>query len=64
MIAVDEWAWFTYVWIAFAAMMLLAAVAVLVWAIRSGQFRRQDRARYLPLDSPPPQEKDEGDKLE
>jgi nitrogen fixation-related uncharacterized protein len=45
-------------WLAFTALMLVAVAAVLWWAIRSGQFRRQDRARYLPLDGPPPEEKD------
>jgi hypothetical protein len=53
MMAVSEWQWFPYVWITFTVLMLAAVAAVLIWAIRSGQFRRQDRARYLPLDAPP-----------
>lgn len=37
-------------WCVVAALALLAAVAVLVWAVRSKQFSDQDRARYLALD--------------
>jgi nitrogen fixation-related uncharacterized protein len=36
------------------AVMLAAVIAGVVWAARAGQFRDQDRARYLPLVSPPP----------
>jgi cbb3-type cytochrome oxidase maturation protein len=42
---------FIAVWIAFAVVMLLAIVAVLVWAIRSRQFADQDHAARLPLES-------------
>ena len=44
------------VWVAFAAMALAGAIAVLVWAVRSGQFADQDRARHLPLTSGIPAE--------
>jgi nitrogen fixation-related uncharacterized protein len=39
------------VWIAFSGVALAGILAVLVWAVRSGQFGDQDRARYLPLES-------------
>jgi len=52
---------FIMLWVAFAVVMLLAIVAVLVWAIRSRQFADQDRAARLPLESgipaEPPQSK-------
>ncbi len=38
------------VWVAFAAVATAGVVAVFIWAVRSGQFRNQDRARRLPLD--------------
>ncbi|RPI60869.1 MAG: hypothetical protein EHM48_06545 [Planctomycetaceae bacterium] len=38
-------------WVVFSALALLAVIAVFVWAIRTRQFRNQDRARYLALDS-------------
>jgi nitrogen fixation-related uncharacterized protein len=44
------------VWVAVAALSLLAVTAVLVWAVRSGQFSRQDHCRYLPLESGIPQD--------
>lgn len=37
------------VWLVFTSLALVAMVAVLVWAVRHGQFARQDRARHLPL---------------
>jgi cbb3-type cytochrome oxidase maturation protein len=58
------------VWITFAVIMLAGIIALLVWAVRSGQFQDQDRARRLPLDSgipgapkeaPPPARKDASD---
>jgi nitrogen fixation-related uncharacterized protein len=39
------------VWIVFSALVLAGVVAVLVWAVRSGQFSQQDMARRLPLES-------------
>ena len=38
-----------YLWITFTVMAVLGIAAVLVWAVRSGQFSDQDRARRLPL---------------
>jgi nitrogen fixation-related uncharacterized protein len=45
-----------FLWVAFAAVALAGIVAVIVWAVRSGQFANQDRARYLPLESGIPDE--------
>ena len=45
------------VWIVFAGVVLAGVAAVLVWAVRSGQFSHQDRARRLPLDSGIPQDR-------
>jgi cbb3-type cytochrome oxidase maturation protein len=42
---------FLVMWTGYLVLGLIFAVAVLVWAIRSGQFEDQDRARYLPLRS-------------
>jgi nitrogen fixation-related uncharacterized protein len=39
------------VWITFTVVALIGMTAVLVWAVRAGQFGDQDRARRLPLDS-------------
>jgi nitrogen fixation-related uncharacterized protein len=37
-------------------LLLLAGIgAVVAWALRSGQFRGQQRAAQLPLNSPPPE---------
>jgi cbb3-type cytochrome oxidase maturation protein len=36
-------------WIALTATGILASIAVFIWALRSGQFSDQGRARYLPL---------------
>jgi nitrogen fixation-related uncharacterized protein len=36
-------------WIALTATGIIASIAVLMWAIRAGQFADQGRARYLPL---------------
>jgi cbb3-type cytochrome oxidase maturation protein len=40
---------FFWAWVAFSLLTLGGLAAFLVWAIRSGQFSDQDRARYLPL---------------
>jgi cbb3-type cytochrome oxidase maturation protein len=39
------------IWVALAAIMLMGIVALLVWAVRSRQFKDQDRAARLPLES-------------
>jgi nitrogen fixation-related uncharacterized protein len=36
-------------WLAFSSVVLLCGAAFFIWGKRSGQFSRQDRARYLPL---------------
>jgi len=38
-----------YLWIAFTALAVIGISAILVWAVRSGQFGDQERARSLPL---------------
>ncbi len=38
-----------YLWIAFAVLAVIGISAILVWAVRSGQFSEQERARGLPL---------------
>jgi len=40
---------FFFMWVGFLSLMLIGILVVFVWAIRTGQFRNQDRARYLPL---------------
>ncbi|MBT1071508.1 cbb3-type cytochrome oxidase assembly protein [Pelotalea chapellei] len=40
---------FFYMWIGFLFLMIAGILLVFIWAIRSGQFKDQDRARYLPL---------------
>ena len=45
-----DWSGFLYAWLGITACMVAAAVVVLIWAIRTGQFKDQDRARYLALD--------------
>jgi cbb3-type cytochrome oxidase maturation protein len=47
-------------WILLTGTGILASIAVFLWALRSGQFADQGRARYLPLcepDSPSPASK-------
>ena len=44
------------IWIALAVIMMAGIVALLVWAVRARQFRDQDRAARLPLDSGIPPE--------
>jgi cbb3-type cytochrome oxidase maturation protein len=38
-------------WIVFSAVAFVGVAAAFVWAVRSGQFGQQDRARGLPLES-------------
>ncbi len=45
-------------WVAFSLVALAGIIAVIVWAVRSGQFANQDHARYLPLESGIPAEED------
>lgn len=42
-----------FIWFGYLGIMLTFIFIVLRWAVRSGQFSDQDRARYLPLVSPP-----------
>ncbi len=41
--------WGILPWFLLMTAALIAAVALLVWGYRSGQFAEQERARYLPL---------------
>jgi nitrogen fixation-related uncharacterized protein len=43
------------VWTAMTLLLLAGIGAVVAWALRSGQFRGQQRAAQLPLNSPPPE---------
>lgn len=47
---------FALVWIAFTALMWVALIPMVVWAVRTRQFSSQDRARRLALRSGPPEE--------
>lgn len=49
---------FLAMWLGFLAVMIGAITMVLIWAVRSRQFSNQDRARYLPLKSGIPAEKE------
>jgi cbb3-type cytochrome oxidase maturation protein len=40
-------------WILFTATGIIASIAIFIWAIRSGQFADQGRARYLALEDEP-----------
>ncbi len=40
-----------YLWVSFKIISTLGVAAVLFWAIKSGKYRDQDRARYLALRS-------------
>ncbi len=60
-IAETFWGSFFYMWIAFMGIMLAAVVGVLIWAWKSGRFKNQDRARYLPLDDAPPPRAGDGE---
>jgi cbb3-type cytochrome oxidase maturation protein len=44
-------------WIAFSAAAFVGVAAFFIWAVRSGQFSQQDRARSLPLESGIPEKK-------
>lgn len=49
---------FLLIWVGFLILGLAAAFLALYWSIRNRQFSDQDRARYLPLTSGIPPEKD------
>ena len=42
---------FLFMWLGFLALMIGCVAAFFLWAVRCGQFSRQDRARYLALQS-------------
>ena len=42
---------FLFMWIGFLTLMIGCVGGFFLWAVRGGQFARQDRARYLPLQS-------------
>ena len=43
-------------WNHYAVVGIIIFSLLFLWAVRSGQFRDQQRARYLPLDRPPEHE--------
>ncbi len=40
-------------WIFSTAVGIITFSVLFLWAVRSGQFREQERARHLPLEPPP-----------
>ena len=46
-------------WLVEAALGLAAIALVIIWAVKTGQFSDQDRARYLPLHSDRPLDSEE-----
>ena len=52
---------FSY-WIFYFIIMLIIIAGFVIWAIRSRQFKDQDRARYLPLDDQTPDNDEEKNK--
>jgi cbb3-type cytochrome oxidase maturation protein len=55
---------FIVAWVAFVILIGTAIAAVIFWAVRAGQFKDQDRARYLPLMSGIPKEPGEAEQNE
>jgi hypothetical protein len=51
MLAMTGAASLVVIWFTFLVVALVGVAAAIVWAVRSGQFTNQDRARYLPLQS-------------
>ena len=45
-------------WATFSTLAVIGVTGILVWAVRSRQFANQDRARFLPLQSPPLEQAD------
>ena len=41
------------VWICYSVLGIVIFVGLFLWAVRTGQFRDQERARHLPLQHPP-----------
>jgi nitrogen fixation-related uncharacterized protein len=39
------------IWLGYCALATTVVAAFFTWAIRSGQFKHQDHARYLPLEA-------------
>jgi len=53
------------IWIALVVITLVTGGIVFAWAIKTGQFSDQDRARYLPLGDPlPEQDRDKAEDSE
>lgn len=52
------------IWIGLVVITLVTGGVVLAWAIKTGQFSDQDRARYLPLGDPLPEQDRDRDKAE
>lgn len=50
---------FLVMWFGFTVLMIVVLGIVLLWGIRARQFTDQDRARYLPLDGPLPERKEQ-----
>ena len=42
---------FLFMWLGFLMLMIVCIAAFFLWGIRHGQFSRQDRARYLAMQS-------------
>lgn len=38
------------VWFTFSILMIMALIPIIIWAVRSGQFSNNERARFLPFD--------------
>ncbi len=43
------------VWICYSVLGIFIFIGLFLWAVRTGQFRDQERARHLPLQHPPEQ---------
>ncbi len=43
---------FVALWLSFLLTGIAMAVGVVIWAVKTRQFEEQERARYLPLDTP------------
>jgi nitrogen fixation-related uncharacterized protein len=54
---------FLYMWLGFLLLMICSVASFFLWAIRKGQFSRQDRARYLALQSGIPAAVDSPEKV-
>jgi len=45
---------FAVIWVTFTVLVWVAAIPFAYWAVKTGQFKNQDRARHLALRSGPP----------